>query len=325
MSKSSDKSPIPDPEEGFDWIESLVRLASRFGFSEIRTRWKLMAWRDSIINSKTRLERNVEHANYEHKVCPDCGKVNDRENSRCYGCQALLPSQQVQFISRLAGLGSQRFGAAGILSLALLLTYAKSFQLSGDLFSVPVDVGLSLGIITQKLVFLGEWQRFFTFAFVHWGIMHLAFNVFALFYITPKIESIFGRGKALFFFLGFGALVNLTLYRLHIDLVSAGSSVALFGFLGLGIGWGQRASDFEGRMIRDEFLKLGIFWLILNQYFGNDILASTMGLAWGVFLGFGMPESWYERKGTDNLDFAMSVIAGLWILGALFKILMVSI
>lgn len=79
----------------------------------------------------------------------------------------------------------------------------------------------------------GEWYRILTVALVHGGLMHLAFNMWALFVLGNPIERAFGRNRFLAIF--FISLITGSLATLALSPVnqpSVGASGALFGLFG---------------------------------------------------------------------------------------------
>jgi membrane associated rhomboid family serine protease len=79
----------------------------------------------------------------------------------------------------------------------------------------------------------GEWWRLITSAFLHYGIMHIAFNMLVLCVMGPQLEQTFGR-------LRYGALYGVSalggsvlVYLLSpINSATAGASGAIFGLFG---------------------------------------------------------------------------------------------
>lgn len=79
----------------------------------------------------------------------------------------------------------------------------------------------------------GQWYRLVTSAFMHYGIMHLLFNMWALYVVGPPLETWLGR-------LRFGALYGLSalggsvvVYLLSpVNAATAGASGAVFGLFG---------------------------------------------------------------------------------------------
>ncbi len=79
----------------------------------------------------------------------------------------------------------------------------------------------------------GQWYRMVTAAFMHYGIAHLLFNMWALYVIGPPLESYLGRLR----FSGLYALSALggsvLVYLLSaVNAATAGASGAIFGLFG---------------------------------------------------------------------------------------------
>ena len=79
----------------------------------------------------------------------------------------------------------------------------------------------------------GEIWRIFTSAFLHYGLMHILFNMWALWVVGPMLESSLGRARfvALYMLsaLGGGVLVYLLA---PLNSATAGASGAIFGLFG---------------------------------------------------------------------------------------------
>jgi rhomboid protease GluP len=78
----------------------------------------------------------------------------------------------------------------------------------------------------------GEWWRLITSVFIHIGIIHLVFNMYALFTVGVYLEPLLGRWKFLFAYLCTGVFASLTSIYWHDNTVSAGASGAIFGLYG---------------------------------------------------------------------------------------------
>ena len=97
--------------------------------------------------------------------------------------------------------------------------------------STEVDVLIRMGAKFTPLIAAGEYWRLFTSMFLHIGVMHLAFNGYALFIIGTELERLVGPGRFLTIYLLSGLFGSLTSYALS-DSLAAGASGAIFGIIG---------------------------------------------------------------------------------------------
>ncbi|MGW4482636.1 rhomboid family intramembrane serine protease [Amycolatopsis sp. NPDC004368] len=79
----------------------------------------------------------------------------------------------------------------------------------------------------------GEWWRIITSGFVHFGIIHIAVNMFSLWMMGRDLEKVFGKARylALYFVSLLGSSVAVLLFD-NPGQVSGGASGALFGLMG---------------------------------------------------------------------------------------------
>lgn len=125
---------------------------------------------------------------------------------------------------------------------------------------------IKFGAKVNILILEGEWWRLVTPIVLHIGILHLAMNTFALYYIGMSVERIFGsfRFLLIYLFAGFsGSLASL----LFSPSISAGASGAIFGCFG--------ALLYFGTVYPKQFLRtMGfniIFVIGINLLFGFSV------------------------------------------------------
>jgi membrane associated rhomboid family serine protease len=129
----------------------------------------------------------------------------------------------------------------------------------------------------------GDWWRIVTSGFIHFGLLHLGMNMFALWILGQQMEQALGRLR--FSVLYFVALLAGALGVLLIspNELTGGASGAIFGLLGAAIA-GQRA---QGRSIWDSglggvlLLNLGFTFLVPHISIGGHL----GGLAGGYLVG----------------------------------------
>lgn len=78
----------------------------------------------------------------------------------------------------------------------------------------------------------GEWWRLFTSMFLHFGLLHLLFNMWALWSLGPLAERLFGSVYYFVLYLFAGLCGSVASLLWHPYLNSAGASGAIFGVLG---------------------------------------------------------------------------------------------
>lgn len=133
-----------------------------------------------------------------------------------------------------------------------------------------------------------ELWRLVASMFIHIGLIHLAFNMWALYIFGPAIEQRYGAGRFLMLYFGTGltgAAASLT-FNSGFG-IAAGASGAVFGILGAWIAFFIRHRD--SAMAQGHLQQL-LMLVGLNLAFGFviggiDNLAHLGGLAGGVLLG----------------------------------------
>lgn len=114
----------------------------------------------------------------------------------------------------------------------LLMVFAGLSLFPNDLSSLTDQhVLIEFGAKVNSLIQAGEVWRLLTNIFIHIGILHLIFNLYALWALGPLAEEIFGHPKFLmiYIFSGLGGSVASFLFS---PALSAGASGAIFGLLG---------------------------------------------------------------------------------------------
>lgn len=103
-------------------------------------------------------------------------------------------------------------------------------SLSGRLTEAQVQLGLN----EQFLRLDGEWYRLITSGFMHFGLIHIGFNMYLLYMLGQMLEPALGRVTFLLVYLA--GLLGGSAGSLLLDqqtAISAGASGAVFGLMGL--------------------------------------------------------------------------------------------
>jgi len=133
-----------------------------------------------------------------------------------------------------------------------------------------------------------EWWRLITAMFVHIGIAHLAFNMFALFIFGQSVEQRYGKARYLCLYLASGVLGSTWSLSFEHASVSAGASGAIFGILGAWaaiIVFHHNVPGMRGQL-RSIALLIGInIWFSVSTP-GIDLWAHLGGLVAGFMIAF---------------------------------------
>jgi len=92
-----------------------------------------------------------------------------------------------------------------------------------------IDWGANIRLETLD----GQWWRLITAMFVHIGLFHLVFNMYALLYIGLLLEPTIGSRRFLLVYLLSGILASVASIWYNEHSASAGASGAIFGMFGL--------------------------------------------------------------------------------------------
>jgi rhomboid protease GluP len=167
----------------------------------------------------------------------------------------------------------------------------------GTQYLLGTDLPFQLGAKYGPLIRLGEIWRLITPVFLHASILHIGFNMYALFILGRGIEARFGhlRFLALYFLSGFAG--NVLSFVLT-PAASLGASTAVFGLLAA-----EGVFLFQNR----ELLREGFRRAIMNVLYMAAI---------NLFFGFTIP-------GIDNWGHVGGMLGGMlftWFGGPRWKV-----
>ncbi len=181
--------------------------------------------------------------------------------------------------------------------------------------TIPLQWGANFGPATQD----GQWWRLGSALFVHFGIIHLGFNMWALWDVGRLMEQLYGRWRYLALYLGSGVIGNLVSLAIQGNrAVSGGASGAIFSLYGalLVFLWRERRQIHPGEF-RWLFGAASVFIVLaLVMGFvvpGIDNAAHLGGLVCGALLGAALARRWTPQsprsRGTRTLAAATLVAA----------------
>lgn len=196
-----------------------------------------------------------------------------------------------------------------IVTYALLLSNLIMFVMmllsGGNLTNVDPNLAYDFGgLVNYKT--MGnpvELYRLVTSMFLHAGIFHLLFNLYALYVLGPQLENFFGKIKYLIIYLGSGIIGGLVSMIFQADsLVSVGASGAIFGLIGALIYFGYHYRVYFGQVIKSQILPILVINLCIGfAVSGINIAAHIGGLIGGVLVAMAVGVK-YRSTTSDRVN-----------------------
>jgi membrane associated rhomboid family serine protease len=152
--------------------------------------------------------------------CPECvseGRRTTRAARTVYGGR-IRPGEAPGLVTR---------GLIAVNVVMFIVASASGANVLSGSGSSPLFRHLAL---IPPAVANGEWWRLFTAAFLHFGVFHIAFNMWALWICGPPLEAAMGKARFLTLYVLAGVGGNLLSVGLGpLDETAAGASGAIFG------------------------------------------------------------------------------------------------
>lgn len=176
-----------------------------------------------------------------------------------------------------------------------VIAFFVVFALSGA--NLNVLNLLRYGALNSVLVQNGEFWRLITAGFLHGGIFHLIFNMYALYIIGTQIENFAGKWKFLAIYFCSMLTASLMSCVINPNSVSVGASGAIFGLLGALVYFGYHYRLYLGSVLRNQIIPLILFNLLLGfMVSGIDNAAHLGGLIGGLLISMALGVQKREGK-----------------------------
>ena len=199
------------------------------------------------------------------------------------------PHAEKEFARRLLATTPHAYVTPLIIA-ANLAVFAVMVALGIQVLGGRAEEYLRFGANFAPLTTGGEWWRLFTCTFIHFGIVHLAFNMWALWDSGRLTERLFGNARfaALYVFAGLCGSSASMLWNQEV--ISGGASGAVFGVFGALLAYMvvERGSIPPAtlnhlRVSTSIFVVYSLFYGFVQS--GIDNAAHLGGLAGGFIMG----------------------------------------
>jgi rhomboid protease GluP len=194
--------------------------------------------------------------------------------------------------------------------------------------SSGTDILTLYGAKINQAIYQGQYWRFFTPMFLHGSILHIAFNMYALYVIGPGLERYYGHlhYTILYFIGGFAGNVASFLFT---PAVSLGSSTAIFGLIAAEVIFIYRNRFLFGNRSRSLLINL-IFIIAFNLFLGFspgiDNNGHLGGLVGGItFAWFAGPIMKVSREANGFLVKNQRPESAIWITALLEVIVLATL
>jgi len=273
--------------------------------------------------------------------CPRCRQLISANSTRCIRCNLPQPGwianfpvldgllrEQIQFTNGIIAICFALF--VGTLAMTVVGTLNSAAQ--PDLFGGGLLGMLNAGPSQTVLLTLGtngwvswesgQWWGILTATYLHANILHIAFNMLALVWFGPLVESEFGGSRFFILYTLSGIAGSLVTLAVGIP-SSVGASGAIFGMLGALLYYGWRRGGTWGRGIFSRMLVTAVFNIgfgFINPAINN--YAHIGGLVAGFVLAFGLG---FNDRSKANFTHHLSALAVLAFVAVCFVSMFASV
>ena len=241
-------------------------------------------------------ETGVSCSNCGNPICPDC-MTSTAVGMRCPDCAR--QKTKVRTAATLTGPPQLTYALIAINLVAFVVTSAASGGLSltsstlyepGSLYALPVADG--------------EYWRIVTSGFLHAGLLHIALNMYFLYYLGTLLEPSIGK-------LRFGLLYAVSLFGgsfgallLSPNAATVGASGAVFGVMGAAI----LAMRARGIGLMESGLGITLALNVVISFRpGISLGGHAGGLVAGFIVGYLMFELAERRRIPSRVVYAVSI------------------
>jgi membrane associated rhomboid family serine protease len=180
-------------------------------------------------------------------------------------------------------------GDSPLLTATLAIVALTSVTSLTAIFSVDRQAIYELLWLDKAAVAAGEYWRLWTVTLLHGDLLHLLFNMYALWLAGPIVERWYGRARFLAFYLACAAGGSAASFVFGGDAPAVGASGAIFGLFGILLAAGRlhHPVDRQSRALVGQIGMLILINLVFGFASGGSIdnAAHLGGLVSGLWLG----------------------------------------
>jgi rhomboid protease GluP len=241
-------------------------------------------------------------------LCPNCKSLISRNDSRCPYCGISSPGSwwKYNFLTRGFRDSAQLLKAViyaniGIYVLSFLL-YPRGSSLSINPFAMLSPAMKSLELLgatgTYPIDYGRGWWTLVSANYLHGGILHILFNMFALRYLGFLVIEEYGAYR-MFIIYTLGGIIGFVVSYLAGVQLTIGASAGVCGLMGAIIYFGKSRGGAYGQIIFRQIGGWAIGIFIFGLLFpGINNWGHGGGMLAGALLGFLLG---YQERRRENL------------------------
>ena len=201
-------------------------------------------------------------------------------------CKLLIPIINEMDITKKTNNKRDKYMMLTNILIAInLLVFLISAWISKTIFNIDIYTLIIMGAKVNSLIDKGQVWRLITCAFLHGGLIHIFFNMYALKILGPEIEYVYGKIKYLVIYLLSAIAASIFSYIFGPQSVSVGASGAIFGLFGAMLIFGIKHRKQMGKAYMMNILQVIFVNVIIGISSSNiDNAAHFGGLIVGALI-----------------------------------------
>ena len=237
-----------------------------------------------VINEIVTIEGSYDY--YEHDNMLIYSLIDKKVVYSSSSCKLLIPIiNEIDTKKKRNNKRDKYMMLTNILIAINLLVFLISAWISKNIFNIDIYTLIIMGAKVNSLIDKGQVWRLITCAFLHGGLIHIFFNMYALKILGPEIEYVYGKIKYLVIYLLSAIAASIFSYIFGPQSVSVGASGAIFGLFGAMLIFGIKHRKQMGKAYMMNILQVIFVNVIIGISSSNiDNAAHFGGLIVGALI-----------------------------------------
>lgn len=245
---------------------------------------KSLCNKNIVINEIVTIEGSYDY--YEHDNMLIYSLRDKKVVYSSNSCKLLIPIINEMDITKKPNNKRDKYMMLTNILIAInLLVFLISAWISKNIFNIDIYTLIIMGAKVNSLIDKGQVWRLITCAFLHGGLIHIFFNMYALKILGPEIEYVYGKIKYLVIYLLSAIAASIFSYIFGPQSVSVGASGAIFGLFGAMLIFGIKHRKQMGKAYMMNILQVIFVNVIIGISSSNiDNAAHFGGLIVGALI-----------------------------------------